>query len=271
MNNKRNWKTISKRSSIWHTVSNRLPLIATCIAALSSVAAFGLNYYMVEKVRNDLSKQTLALNQQTVELDKVKTELAKDAQRTADLNALTNQAQLALMVQQTISNQKNQNIKNKVDERTTRVDEARLTPDFAKLTNDLRPALNVACTTTRESLALVLVACTFKNTGAFKLALKLDNVTAWDYRSDATLNGKIKRHFGSDSNNVPANGSANNNFYVELSDGVRDFTARLSITATTDRQAIAMTKKLSLGILNDEDLKELSTQGYLVNLKIPMY
>lgn len=258
----------SNQQNHWEKWSKRAPLIATIVAALSSIAAFGLNYYLVERVRNDLSKQTIALNAQAIELETVKTELAKAAQRTADLNALTNQAQLALMVRQTISAETNQNTKSKLDARSTRTDEARLTPDFAKLSNDLRPSLEITCNATRESAVLVLVACRFKNTGSFKMFLKLNHVVAWNPRTNTAIPGKIKQFTGADSNSILGKSSGNNTFYLELAEGAGNFVAALDITATTDKQAIAMTKKLSLGYLGDEELKGLSIQGYTGHIEI---
>lgn len=217
---------------------------------------------MVEKVRNDLSEQTLALNRQTFELDKVKTDLAKAAQRTADSNALTNQAQLALMIRQTINADRSHNIKGKLDERSTRVDEARLTTDFAKLSNDLRPSLGISCGVLRESVVLAVVECSFKNTGSFRVFMKLNSVVAWNPRTNSLLPETVKQITGPDSNWILSNGLGSNSFYLELTEGAGDFQALFRFTATTDRQAITMTKKLSAGILTDEDLKGLATQDY---------
>lgn len=257
--------------SIWEMLSARITLIATCIAAFSTVAAFALNLYLVEQVRNDLAQQTVALNRQTVELDKVKTELAKDAQKTADLNALTNQAQLALMVRQTVNAEKSQNTRSKIDERTIRADEARLTPDYAKLMNDLRPALATDCRATRETSSLASIHCYFKNSGAFRVGLKITDIVGWDKRTNSPIAGKVKRFSGQDSNHILANGTGSNILYVELADNVQELSVRISYLATTDSHAIALTKKLSLGILGDKELNHLSSQHYNWGADIARY
>lgn len=257
------------KASLSQTLIRLLPAITASIAALSSIGAFLLNFHLVERVKNDLAEQTLALNRQSVELDRVKTEIAKDAQRTADLNALTNQAQLALMVRQTVTAEKNQGIKNRVDERTVRADEARLTPDFAKLTNDLRPSVDTTCDSSRESSSLASLNCTFKNSGSFKVNLKITQIAAWDTRTETQVPGKIKSVAGSLTNNILANGTGSNAFYLDLADDTQALTVIIRAIATTDKHAIALTKRLSLGILGEGELTDLSTQSYSWVLTIP--
>jgi len=242
-----------------------VPLLAATIAAIASLSTVFITWFLIERVRTDISQQTLAL-------ERVKVEVAAAAQRTAEMGLKIDQSRLELdrRIAQSTESQANRRIQ--IEDKRYTTNEARLTPYFAKLSNDLRPNLQIDCLPKREEPALLLVDCRFENKGAYRITVTPKTVEILDKVTEKGIAGAISSFDNANANTILTGGLGSNTYTIRLTQtgaALKQGMLSFVFTAVTDQVAINMTKRLAKGILTDEELKQLSEQSYTNWINLP--
>jgi len=182
----------------------------------SSLGGATCNYLLTERVRTDISAQTLNLQKQTLELDRIKVDLARAVQQTAVANSKIEEARLALQTKVADSAAIIESRKLSFSGRNTDTNEARLTPDIAKLLNDLRPSLAINCSMFRPDIEHLRIDCNFKSLSAFKVLVTPGDIFAKDALTGTTIPHWSNSFDGLDSNQVLSGGSGGDSFSTTL-------------------------------------------------------
>lgn len=253
-----------------------MAIAAALIAAVASLASIFLTWFLTERVRTEISAQTLALERvkvdlaaQALALDRTKTELAVAAQQTADSSSKIDRARLELERRSTEFSQRLGNRSLQVEDKKATTDEIRLTPDFAKLSNELRPALEIGCNAEILDKLTLKVDCSFKNKGAHRLTVTPTGASLQERSSQAGIPGGIASFENGDTNSILAGGSGSNTYVIRLTPAGASHSKpilRFTFRANTDQISLNMTKRLAKGVLTDDELSQLSVQIYTLNI-----
>jgi len=238
----------------------RTSLIVAVIAAITSIITVLMNYWLVERTRNDLSAQTVVL-------EKLKVDLAKSAQATSESVAKIDASRLDLERNSSSAVQKMELQKYELENRKHTNDQVKLTPDLSKLSNDLRPIVAITCDGSNIDSTHVNLDCSFKNNGAHRVKIVPKSVGMMD-RNQKDIDGAVKKIDGAENTILPG-GTGSNTYKVVITtfgETVTQPIYRIKFAATTDQQAINLTRRLSHGYITEPELKELSQQGYTINL-----
>ncbi len=272
-------------------VTTRTSLAVAIIAATASVASVAFNYWFTDRVRTNISDQTLAL-------EAIKVDLAKSAQKTADTVAMIDAARLELQRQAAaienarldierqaadidaarlviqrqlaVSSTRNESRRTDIDDQRRKADQIRLATDLAKAKAQLLPTMEPSCTVTWVSQQRLTLECTFKNTGTNRIFLQ--PVASFDFLdldlgNDSFVAGAITKVDGDSRNNVPVGLTASNTFNIYLSEigqRVKRKAIAARIRATTDEIAVNSLRAIAQGYVSEKDLGSLSSQEYRI-------
>ena len=234
------------------------PILAATIAAIASLSTVFITWFLTERVRTDISQQTLAL-------ERVKVEVAAAAQRTGEMAIKIDEARLELdrTTAQRTESQANKRIQ--IEDKRSTTDEARLTQDFTRLSNDLRPNLQINCSMKRKEPTVLVVECTFENKGKHRVKVTPTTVTVLDQFTREAIVGAISSFDHAIENTIPTGLQGSNSYTIMLTHtgaALKQGWLSFSFKVATDQVAINMTKRLSKGILTDQELKQLAEQPY---------
>lgn len=245
-------------------LSSRTAIAVALVAAATAIFTLIFNYWMIERIRHDISAQTLAL-------ERIKVDIASSAQKTSETVAKIDSARLVLERQIALTTEHFESRKVNIEDKKSRTDEVRLTQDFAKLSNDLRPHIKTSCYGKYLQPDLIRMECTFENNGVHRVKIVPTSTAMHDSKSLISINNAIIKNENSEENIIPSGFSGLNTIDIKLTpigEKIKQPIIRFQYTATTDQQAINMTKRLSGGYITDAELKELSTQKYTFKLLI---
>lgn len=251
-------------------------ILVALISATASILSIFVTWFLTERIRTDISAQTLALERvkvdlssQTLALEKVKVDIAAAAQRTAETSTRIDNARLDLDRRIAQSTEYLSNRKVQIEDKRTTTDEIRLTPEFARLSNDLRPALEIDCKAETEDGSFYKVNCTFRNKGAHRCGVIPTGVSLLDRATQKPIEKAIVSFENGDSNSILAGGSGSNWYSIRLAPSgaaVKKPIIQLTFRANTDAIAVNMLKRLAKGTLTDDELAQLSIQNYTWNI-----
>mgnify|MGYP001336657906 CR=1 FL=1 len=154
-----------------------------------------------------------------------------------------------------------------VESKKSTNEQIRLTPDFTKLSNDLRPNVAITCDGHNIDSKTVKIECNYKNNGAQRVKIYPKTAGMCDYNQKAIV--KALSNFDCELNTILPGATGSSTCTVKLTsigEQVKQPIYKLEFDATTDQQAINMTKRLSVGYITESELKELSHQGYTIYL-----
>lgn len=254
-------KTIAELLASAHATSiraSRTAIIVAVIAALTSLSALFLSYFLTERVRTDIAAQTLAL-------ERMKVDVASAAQRTSEMAARIEEARLHLDRRIASTREGLENKKIQIEDKRAQTEDVRLTPDFTKLSNDLRPTLDVSCQGDTSYPRVIRMECSFKNRGAHRTKIVPTGVSMLGRRDQKGVAGAIERIDNAEENNILPGGTGTNTYDIVLTENgatIKNPIISIEFLAVTDQLAINMTKRLAKGIITDEELKNLSEQTY---------
>ena len=240
-----------------------MPIIVALIASVTSLAGLLFTYVFTERTRTEIAAQTL-------QLERIKVDTSAAAQKTSELGALVDLARLELESQTAKSGELIESKKVQIENRRGNTEEVRLTPDFTKLSNELRPNIELSCNGDPIEGVLLRITCSFKNKGAHRAKIEPKAFSMLDRSDQKEISGAIQKVDNVDANNILATGVGSNVYEVFLTPaGVAIQKPIISIRfdATTDSVAVAITRRLSKGVITDEELRTLSTQVYTFNLR----
>lgn len=243
--------------------NSRTPIVVAVIASVTSIAGLLLTYVFTERARTEIASQTL-------QLERIKTDISAASQRTADVVARVDEARLQLERQIARSTELIESRKIQIDDRRGNTEEVRLTPDLTKLSNDLRPNFEVSCSGDALDGLVLRINCTFKNKGSHRALISPKFFTMLNRSDQKGLPGVIEKIENGVANNVLPNGSGSNTYEVWLTPAgaaVKSPIVSITFEAKTDDVAIALTKRLSKGAITNQELRELAMQGYTFNLR----
>jgi hypothetical protein len=261
-------------------LSNRTAIVVALISAATAMATLVINYWLIERVRSDISEQTLAL-------ERIKLDISTSAQKTAESVAKTDAARLDLERQNALMsakidtarldleqhnasiNQRIETTKTRIEDKKTRTDEVRLTQDFSKLSNDLRPNIGIECYSKVNQPSFLKVSCKFQNHGAHRCKITPLHFNILDGASERLVDKAVDQVEHSDPNTILPGGIGSNTYNIWLTSSGEKMTSRavqIEFWAVTDKQAIEMTRRLSAGYITDAELQDLSQQNYTANL-----
>ncbi|HEY4074993.1 MAG TPA: hypothetical protein VGM52_18005 [Herbaspirillum sp.] len=210
-------------------------MLIAFIAPLCAFVAIGINYWLNDRVRNDIDHQMY-------ELEKIKVGLSEAAQHTAEINAST--AQQALILQ---------NIVASSADRSSRAEEIKLASEIATLGRSLRPNIIIQCHTDKPQPRLLHASCDFKNIGAYEVVINLQNITASNPETREDLNVFIPGHdHYFPTNAIAPGGIGNSAYYWDLSDNGRQsahMNLVINFQVNTEAASVAITKRSSKGLL----------------------
>ena len=242
---------------------SRVPIIVALIASATSLAGLLLTYVFTERARTEIANQTL-------QLERIKVDISAATQKTAEVAARVDMARLELERQIARSRERIESRKVQIEDRKGTTEEVRLTPDLTKLSNELRPNVDVSCYGDPIDGVILRITCNFKNKGAHRAKVE-PKLFSMLNRSDQTeIPGTIQKIDNAGSNNILPNGAGSNVYEIFLTPAgvaVKNPIISIKFDATTDEVAVAMTKRLSKGIITDEELRSFSTQRYIFNLR----
>lgn len=259
--------------------STLIPIVTAVIAACASVVTVGLTWFLTERIRTDIATQTLALERvktdismQTLALEKAKLDIANAAQSTAEMRTQLDQSRLELDRKTAKFTEYLGNKKVQIADKQSSTDEKRLAPEFSKLANALRPTFSISCgMESRQGLTLE-VQCTFTNQGSNRATVTLRGVSIVDKQSLAELPGMVEQFTPpeGEGNTVLPGLTGSNTYFIRLTAAglqSRQAALRIRFAAATDTVALNVVRRQSKGILTDEELNQLSVQGYVYHLR----
>jgi hypothetical protein len=253
-----NHRDASKRAS-------QTAFIVAMISAGASLAGLGFNYYATERVRTEIQAQTLALNRQAAELDRVKVGIEAAAQRTAELNAATASSKLKLDTRVADTTQGNETTKIAYTARQDHRDETKLAPDITKIIHDLRPALTITCGGTREAPDLLKLSCTFNSQAALAVTVTPKSITVLDHVTHQPVADWSTSIDGMDTNTVLPGEKGNNDYYAKLTTVGQQLVRPIFVfkfAAVSDEASVNTLRKVARGDLAEKDIQKWSHQDY---------
>ena len=261
-----------------HPRTKRRLNTAIIVALLSSATAIIIsiaNYWLIER--------------QTLALERIKLDVSKSAQMTAetvattDVERLASEKQKALLAakleaerleserQNALITHRIESIKTRIEDKKSRTDEARLTQDFSKLSNDLRPNIAIECDSDYNQPTFLKVTCKFYNKGAHRCKITPLHFNMLDGNNERLIANAVSQVEHADSNSILPGGYGSNTYNIWLKPvGEKQMSRIIQIDylATTDRQAVDMTKRLAAGYITETELQDLSQQSYTLNLSL---
>ena len=242
-------------------LSIRTSIVVALLTAVTAISTLLLNYWLIERARTDISAQTVAL-------EKIKVDIAMSAQKTAESVAKIDASRLDQERQSASTIERLESKKIRLEDKKSSNEQIRLTPDIAKLSNDLRPTLVISCDGSYSDSTIVKLDCNFKNNGAQRVGIVPKSVGMLDknqkeidkaiIKIDAAMNTILPGGTGSDTYTVAL---------TSLGEMVKQPIFRIKFVATTDQQAINLTRRLAGGYITEAELKELSKQNYTFLLR----
>ena len=222
-----------------------------------------MNYFLTDRLKSEIADQTLML-------ERIKTDVAIAAQRTADTAVKIDQARLALEHNVATSNRKFETIRLTNDSTRTVTDQARLTAEFSKLSNDLRPNLSFSCNGSSANGTLFVIHCTVTNKGAHRVGLITVRIARLN-SSQPNNSEEVPVPPGSNgSNTVLTNGIGSLDYEIPITraEGIGKSLFKLHFFAKTDQQAVEMARRLGGNVFTEFELKELSTNSYAYTVSL---
>lgn len=268
-------------------INNRTSIVVAIIAAITTLISVAFTYYFVERVRNQISAQTLAL-------ENIKLDVSRAAQSTAETVVAIDAARLELQRQaasieeaklgiqlQTVSidnsrlglqrqiaqaSNRNDTKKAEIDDQRRKADEIRLASELAKAENELIPIIVVSCNTQKYTQRLVKLHCNFVNKGTNKVMVTpvkfalLNSVT-----QKPEEDGIENLENSNDSNSLLPGTSGDNTYDIYLSqkgDGLRNRQISVKIKAVTDATATGKLREVTKEHVSEERLASLPIYYY---------
>lgn len=256
--------------------TSRVSIIVGIIAAVTTFASIGFTYYFVERVRTQISTQTLAL-------EAVKVDISKATQKTAETIASIDAARLELQrqaasidaarfdLQRQIAKVSNRNDtkKTEIENQRGKADEVRLASELSKAENELIPVIAVRCNTEKFTQRLVKLHCSFKNNGTHRVSIVPEKFELLDSITQRVVDNTIERLENSDSmNTLPTNTDGSNTYDIYLSekgDKLKNRVISVKIKVQTDEFAVGRLRETAKGRTNEMALNKLSVYNYIFN------
>ena len=241
-------------------LSSRTAIIVALLAAFTAIVTLLLNYWLVERTRTDIAAQTIAL-------EKIKVDIALSAQKTAESVAKIDEARISQERQSVATMAQLESKKIQLENKKSNHEQTRLTPDIAKLSNDLRPNIVISCDGSNSDRKTVKLECSFKNNGAQRVKIYPKTVGMYDKNQKGIK--EALSEFDGESNTILPGATGSNTYTVTLTsigEIVNQPIYKIEFDAITDQQAINLTRRLASGYITEAELKELSRQGYTINL-----
>lgn len=250
--------------------SNRIAIIIAVLALLGSFAANFFNYWFTDSVRTDIETQRLAL-------DKIQADIASEAQKTSEMSVKINEARLLLDKQIALSTEKFDKQRIQIESQRGQTEKMHLTMGFTKLFKDLRPTIEIYCErakidTTKISTNTIPIDCSFKNLGPLKaniILVTLNMIGGEDYKD---IDGAIERIDNNEKNSILSGSVAGSRYFVVLTEfgaaNLKKVSFKIGFRAFTDGAAVSMINRRAKGMITDEELKELSEQGYTFTFQL---
>lgn len=241
-------------------LSSRTSIVVALLTAVTAIVTLLLNYWLIERARTDISAQTVAL-------EKIKVDIAMSAQKTAESVAKIDAARLDQERQSASTIERLESNKILVEDKKRRIEQIRLTPEIIKLSDDLRPKITILCDGSNSDNKTVKLTCNFKNNGAQRVRIHPKSVGMLDKNQKEIDKAIIK--IDAAMNTIPSGGTGSDTYTVALTsigEMVKQPIYRINFDATTDQQAINLTRRLAGGHIPEAELKELSQQNYTILL-----
>jgi hypothetical protein len=250
-------------------------VIVALISSATAIAISLMSYWLIQK--------------QTLMLERIKLDISKSAQKTSEtvattdsarldaekqnalINAKIDAARLDLERQNALITQRIETKKTHIEDKKSRTDEARLTQDFSKLSNDLRPNIHIDCDSDYNKPTFIKVTCKFRNNGAHRCKITPSQFNMLDGVSGRLIDKAVSQVEHDESNTILPGGSGSNTYNIWLTPNGEKITSRIvriKYLATTDSQAVDMTRRLAAGYITGTELQDLSQQIYTQNLTI---
>lgn len=262
-------------------VFKKTEIIVILISSAVTILISAFNYFYIEQIKNDLLKQSLNLDsikinidkasqenaRQMLELERIKVEIAKSSEANSEIGTRVSQSRLDMDRQTEKNNKIKDQAKLNLDSNSGQRDEARLSVDFTKLLNELRPNLQINCNSIITKDNYIVIECSFKNLGLNKIIVYPIDIFLLDENNKQIIHNAILKTEDLDSNQIINLGS--NRYTVFLTpegQKLKKHNFKLSIKAITNQSSIDLTKRLSKGLITDEELNDAATQLYQINL-----
>jgi hypothetical protein len=250
-------------------------IIVALISSATAIAISLMSYWLIQR--------------QTLMLERIKLDISKSAQKTSEtvattdsarldsekqnalINAKIDAARLDLERQNALITQRIETKKTHIEDKKSRTDEARLTQDFSKLSNDLRPNIHIDCDSDYNKPTFIKVTCKFRNNGAHRCKITPLQFNMLDGVTGRLIDKAVSQVEHDESNTILPGGNGSNTYNIWITPNGEKITSRIvriKYLATTDSQAVDMTRRLAAGYITGTELQDLSQQNYTQNLSI---
>lgn len=255
--------------------TNRTSIIVAVVAATTALASVLFTYYFTDRVRTQISVQTLAL-------ETIKVEISKAAQQTANNAVAIDAARLELLKQATqfdetrlvlqkqatnidgarfnlqrqiaVTTNHNDSKITEIEDKRRKADEIRLASELSKAKSELIPVLAFNCSTEKFTLRLVKIHCNFKNNGLHKISITPEKYNLVDSITQKIVDDAIDKVENADQNWLPAGVTGSNTYDVYLTekgDKLKNRTISVKVKAQTDELVVDELRKIADGKINE--------------------
>ena len=259
-------------------ITSKTSIYVAVIASITALASMIFTYIFTERVRTQISSQTLAL-------DVIKVDISKSAQRTSESLAAIEASRLELQrqaasidssrldLQRQIASTTNLNEIKKIDldSQRKKADEIRLMSELAKAKNDLIPTVDYRCNWDQSSNRPFKIDCNFNNKGINRITITPIKFELIDTISQSIIENGIYRVENAEPNTLPPSITGSNTYDIYLSEiggKYQNITFRLMFTALTDQVAVNNLYAISKGLISKKELESFQIQQYTYKLKI---
>jgi hypothetical protein len=259
-------------------ITSRTSIAVAVIAAITALASIAFTYLFTERVRTQISAQTLAL-------ETIKADVSKAAQRTAESVAAIDSARLELQRQAAsidaarldlqrqiaMTSTRNETKRTEIDDHRRKADELRLASEFSKAQTELIPVMDFKCDAEKLQSSQVKLTCRFKNMGIHRITVAPVQFELVDSLTQQVVEHGIAKVDNDVTNTLPVGVEGSNTYDLYLSEAgerLKNQTYRVKVRAQTDPVAVDKLRAIAKGYVSEKDLAILPIQYYVFNLNI---